>query len=223
MTKDLLIQAIVKFFSGIVLVGFLIFAPAGTFSFAEGWLLMGILFIPMFIAGIIMMIKNPELLKKRLKAKEKLEKQSAVVLLSGIMFAAGFIIAGLGVRFGWCLLPKGVIIGATVLFLLAYLLYGEVLRENVYLGRTIEVEEGQKVIDVGLYSVVRHPMYTSTILMFLSVPLVLGSIYSFSIFLIYPFLIAVRIKSEEEFLEKELKGYTEYKKKVKYRLLPFIW
>lgn len=223
MTAKLFIQAIIKFFAGVVLVGLLIFFPAGSLSFFNGWLLMGILFIPMFLAGIVMMFKNPSLLKKRLDAKEKQKDQSIVIKLSGLMFLAGFIVAGLGFRFGWYHLPLSAVIGAAVIFLIAYILYAEVLRENTYLSRTIEVQENQKVIDKGLYGIVRHPMYSATLLLFLSMPLVLGSVYSFIIFLVYPFIIAKRIKGEEEFLEKELKGYCEYKQKVKYRLIPFIW
>ena len=222
-TTKLFIQAITKFILGAVLVGLLVFLPAGTFSFFNGWLFMGILFIPMFLAGIVMMVKNPGLLKKRLNAKEKQEDQSMVVKLSGLMFIVGFVLAGLGVRLEWYILPKSVVFGAAMVFLAAYLLYAEVLRENTYLSRTIEVQENQKVIDTGLYGIVRHPMYSATVLLFLSMPLVLGSVYSFVIFLAYPFIIAKRIKGEEEFLEKELLGYKEYKKKVKYRLLPFIW
>ena len=223
MTAKLFIQAITKFLLGIVLVGVLLFLPAGTLSFFNGWLFMSILFIPMFFAGIVMMFKNPRLLKSRLNAKEKQQEQSMVVKLSGLMFLVGFIMAGLGVRFNWYALPTPVVIGATVLFLIAYILYAEVLRENIYLSRTIEVQENQKVIDTGLYSIVRHPMYSSTLLLFLSMPLVLSSVYSFLIFLVYPFIIAKRIKNEEEFLEKELSGYREYKQKVKYRLIPFVW
>ncbi len=223
MTTKLFIGAITKFLLGVVLVGLLIFLPTGTFSYFNGWLLMGILFVPMFFAGIVMMIKNPELLKSRLNAKEKQREQSSVVKLSGLMFLAGFVIAGLGVRFHWYVLPTGVVIGAAVIFLIAYILYAEVLRENTYLSRTIEVQENQKVIDTGLYGIVRHPMYSVTLLLFLSMPLVLGSVYSFLIFLAYPFIIVKRIKHEEEFLEKELVGYREYKQKIKYRLIPFIW
>ena len=223
MTMKLFIGAITKFLLGVVLVGVLIFLPAGTFSFFNGWLLMGILFIPMFLAGIVMLFKNPDLLKSRLDAKEKQREQSLVVKLSGLMFLAGFVVAGLGVRFGWYALPKPVVIVAAVIFIIAYILYAEVLRENTYLSRTIEVQENQKVIDTGLYSIVRHPMYSVTLLLFLSMPLVLGSVYSFIIFLVYPFIIAKRIKHEEEFLEKELNGYREYNQKVKYRLIPFIW
>ena len=223
MTVKFFIQAIAKFLLGVVLVGVLLFLPAGTFSFFNGWLFMSILFIPMFLAGIVMMFKNPALLKSRLDAKEKQKEQSLVIKLSGLMFLAGFIVAGLGVRFNWYILPTPVVIVATFLFLIAYLIYAEVLRENTYLSRTIEVQENQKVIDTGLYGIVRHPMYSATLLLFLSMPIVLGSVYSFLIFLAYPFIIAKRIKAEEEFLEKELSRYSEYKKKVKYRLIPFIW
>lgn len=223
MTVKLLIQAIVKFVLGVVLVGVLIFLPAGSLKFFQGWLLMGILFIPMLAAGIVMMFKNPELLKKRLNAKEKLNDQSIVVKLSGLVFLIGFVVAGLGYRFNWFVLPKGISIAFSVIFLLSYVMYAEVLRENTYLSRTIEVQTNQKVIDTGLYGIVRHPMYSATVVMFLAMPLVLGSLYSFVVFLAYPFIIAKRIKGEEEFLEKELKGYSDYKQKVKYRLIPFIW
>ncbi len=223
MSIKLFFSAILKFLLGVLLVGVLIFLPAGTLNYFNGWLLMGILFIPMFMAGIVMMIKSPNLLKSRLNAKEKLKEQNLVIKLSGLMFLVGFILAGLGVRFNWYVLPKGVSIGGAVVFLLAYVLYAEVLRENAYLSRTIKVEEGQKVVDTGLYAIVRHPMYSITLLLFISMPIVLGSLYSLIVFLAYPFIIAKRIKSEEEFLEKELDGYVEYKKKVKYRLIPFIW
>lgn len=223
MTVKLFIGAIAKFLLGVLLVGALIFLPAGTFQYFNGWLFLGVLFIPMFVAGVIMMFKNPALLKSRLDAKEKQREQSLVVKLSGLMFLCGFVVAGLGVRFNWYTLPKPVVITATLLFLAAYLLYAEVLRENTYLSRTIEVQENQKVIDTGLYSIVRHPMYSATLLLFLSMPLILGSVYSFIIFLAYPFIITKRIKHEEEFLKKELKGYGDYMKKVKYRLIPFIW
>ena len=223
MTVKLFVGAIAKFLLGIVLVGGLIFLPAGSFCYLNGWLLMGILFVPMFAAGIVMMIKNPALLKSRLDAKENSKEQSLVVKLSGLMFLAGFIVAGLGFRFGWYTLPTPVVTFATVAFLAAYLLYAEVLRENTYLSRTIEVQKGQKVIDTGLYGVVRHPMYSATLLLFLSMPLVLGSVYSFLIFLVYPLIIAKRIKHEEQFLEQELDGYRAYQQKVKYRLIPFVW
>lgn len=223
MTPKLFAEAIIKFMLGIVLVGVLVFWPAGTFAFWQGWLFMGILFVPMFIAGIVMMCKNPELLKKRLTAKEKRKEQDLVVKLSGLMFIAGFVVAGLGVRFDWYTLPKVVVIIAAILFFVAYILYAEVLRENTYLSRTIEVQENQKVVDTGLYGIVRHPMYSATLLLFLAMPLVLGSVYALVIFLVYPILIAKRIKNEEELLEQELDGYKEYKQKVKYRLIPFVW
>ena len=223
MTKKLFIGAMTKFLLGVILVGLLIFLPAGSFAFLNGWVLMGILFIPMFFAGIVMMLRNPDLLKKRLNAKEKQKEQSMVVKLSGLMFLVGFIVAGLGFRFNWFILPKFAVVVGAVIFLIAYILYMEVLRENTYLSRTIEVVENQKVISTGMYSVVRHPMYSVTLLSFLSIPIILGSIYSFLIFLLYPFIIVKRIKWEEELLEKELDGYSEYKQKVKYRLIPFIW
>ena len=223
MTAKLFAGALLKFLLGVVLVGVLIFLPAGTPAFFNGWLLMAILFIPMFCAGIVMMFKNPELLKSRLDAKEKQKDQSMVVKLSGLMFLAGFIVAGLDFRFGWFTLPKGMAIGGAVVFLAAYILYAEVLKENTYLSRIIQVQENQKVIDTGLYGIVRHPMYSATLLLFLAMPIVLGSIYSFIIFLAYPFIIARRIQGEEAFLENELDGYREYKQKVKYRLIPFVW
>lgn len=223
MTTKLLFQAVGKFLLGVILVGLLIFLPAGTFFFPNGWLFMTILFVPMFFAGIVMMFKNPELLRKRLNAKEQRTEQSLVVKLSGLMFLIGFVVAGLGFRFGWYTLPNGAAIAATVIFLLSYLLYAEVLRENTYLSRTVEVQENQKVIDTGLYGIVRHPMYSATLFLFLSMPIVLGSVYSLLIFLVYPFLIAKRIKNEEELLIKQLEGYREYKMKVKYRLIPFVW
>ncbi len=223
MTAKLFISAIIKFGMGVLLVGLLLFLPAGTFRFFGGWLLMGVLFVPMFWAGIILFIKNPALLEKRLDAKEKQKEQGLVVTFSGLMFLAGFIVAGLGVRFDWFTLPRWVsLIGAAV-FLASYLLYGEVLRENTYLSRTIEVQNAQTVIDTGLYSVVRHPMYAATILMFLAIPLILGSLYSFLIFLAYPILIGIRIRNEEALLARELDGYTDYQKRVKYRLIPFVW
>lgn len=223
MSKELFIQAVTKFLLGAILVGLLIFLPAGTIAFANGWLLMGVLFIPMFCAGIVMMVKNPELLKKRLNAKEKQREQSLVIKLSGLMFLAGFIVAGLNFRFRWYLLPRWVSIGGAAVFLGAYLLYAEVLWENTYLSRTVEIQEDQKVIDTGLYGIVRHPMYSATVLLFLAIPLILGSIQSFVIFLVYPLIIAKRIRNEEMLLEQELAGYRDYQKKVKYRLIPFIW
>ena len=223
MTKSLFFSAIAKFFLGVILVGLLIFLPAGTLNFSNGWLFMAILFVPMFLAGLVMMSKNPNLLKSRLNAKEKEREQSLVVKLSGLMFLAGFIVAGLDFRFGWYPLPQAVSYGAAAAFLIAYVLYAEVLRENTYLSRTIEVQEGQTVVDTGLYGIVRHPMYAVTLLLFLSMPLVLGSLISFVIFLVYPLLIAKRIKNEEQVLEAGLPGYKEYKQKVKYRMIPFIW
>lgn len=223
MTKKLFISAISKFLLGAVLVGVFVFLPAGTLSYFQGWLFIGILFVPMFAAGIVMMFKNPALLQKRLKAKEKEKEQDLVVKLSGLMFLVGFVMAGLNYRFDWYVLPKGVSIGAAVVFIVAYALYAEVLRENTYLSRTIEVQENQKVVDTGLYGIVRHPMYAVTLLLFLAMPLVLGSLISFVIFLVYPLLIAKRIRNEEEVLERELVGYKEYKNKVRYRMIPFIW
>lgn len=223
MTKILFVEAISKFLLGAIMVGLLVFFPAGTLSFMNGWLFMGILFIPMVFSGIVMMIKNPELFRKRLEAKEKESEQSLVVKLSGLMFLAGFIVAGLNYRFNWHMLPTSVSIGGAIVFILAYFLYAEVLRENTYLSRTIEVQENQKVIDTGLYGIVRHPMYSVTLSLFLAMPLVLGSLISFVIFLAYPFIIATRIKNEEILLENKLEGYREYKNKVKYRLIPFVW
>ena len=223
MNIKLFFEAIFKFIFGVLIIGALIFWPANTLNYWNGWLFMGLLFIPMFIAGIVMMIKSPELLRKRLNAKEKENEQKEVLLLSGLMFIAGFIFAGFNFRFGWIILPNSVVIVSSIVFLIAYILYAEVLRENVYLSRTIEVQENQKVIDTGLYGIVRHPMYAVTILLFLAMPLVLGSIFSFVIFLVYPFIIAKRIKNEEEVLEKDLEGYSDYKDKVKYKMIPFIW
>ncbi len=223
MTLKLFFQALTKFLLGVVLVGLLVFLPAGTFGFFNGILFTAVLFVPIFIAGIVMMLKNPELLRKRLDAKEKQHDQSLVIKLSGLMFLIGFILPGLGYRFGWYMLPRGVSIAFSVVFLLSYIMFAEVMRENTYLSRTIEVQENQSVVDTGLYGIVRHPMYTATLLLFLSMPLILGSVYSFAVFLLYPFIIAKRIKGEEELLEKELEGYKEYKMKVKYRLIPFVW
>lgn len=223
MTKKLFIQAVLKFLLGVIIIGLLIFIPAGTIKYINGWIFMGILFIPMLIAGIIMMIKNPKLLKSRLDAKEKQKEQNIVIKLSGLMFIAGFIIAGLDFRYSWLKLPSFISYIAIALFLLSYIMWAEVLRENTFLSRTIKVTENQKVIDTGLYGIVRHPMYSATLILFLSMPLVLGSLISFFVFLLYPILIIVRIINEEKFLEKELNGYIDYKKKVKYRLIPFIW
>ena len=223
MSIILFIQAIVKFLLGIVLVGALLFIPAKSFSYWNAWLFMGLLFIPMFVAGIVMMIKNPELLKKRLNNKEKESEQRVVIALSGLMFLSGFIIAGFNYRFGWFVVPNIVIIISSILFIISYIFYAIVLVENTYLSRTIEVQENQKVIDTGLYGIVRHPMYAATIILFLSMPLILGSIQAFIIFFAYPFIIIKRIKNEEIVLENNLEGYKEYKQKVKYRLIPFIW
>ena len=223
MTPKLFASAIVKFSAGVILMSLLLFLPAGTVDYPGGKLLMAILFIPMFLAGLVMMAKDPNLLRSRLDAKEKLRTQSMVIKLSGLMFLAGFILAGLDFRFGWSRLPGWVSHLGAVLFLSAYILYAEVLRENAWLSRTIEVQEGQKVVSTGLYGIVRHPMYAVTVLLFLSMPLVLGSIPAFVVFLVYPVLIAVRIKSEEEFLRKELPGYVEYTRKVRWRMIPFIW
>ena len=223
MDAKLFSQAIVKFLSGLLIVGLLLFLPAGTFAYWQGWLLMGILFIPMFFAGLIMMKKSPELLRKRLEAKEEQSEQKAVIALSGLIFLAAFIVAGLNFRFGWIVLPACVPCASAVVFLLAYGLYAEVLRENVWLSRTVLVQENQKVIDTGLYGVVRHPMYMSTILLFLAMPLVLGSVISFAILLAYIPIIAKRIRNEEQVLERGLEGYTEYKKRVRYKVIPFVW
>ena len=223
MDGKLLSQAVVKFLAGVLLVGLLLFLPAGTFDFWQAWVLLGILFIPMFIAGLIMMKKNPELLKKRLNVKEKESEQKEVILFSGIMFLAAFLAAGLSFRFDLLMLPFSVSIIFVFVFLGAYALYAEVLRENTYLSRTIEVQEGQKVIDTGLYGVVRHPMYMATVFLFLALPLVLGSVISFVIMLAYLPIIVKRIKNEEQVLTKDLQGYEAYMKKVKYRLIPFIW
>ena len=223
MNIKLFLEAIIKFALGVVIIALLIFIPANTINYWNGWLFMGILFFPMFIAGIVMMIKSPQLLSKRLNAKEKENEQKQVILFSGLMFLSGFIIAGLNYRYSWILIPNIVVIISSVVFILSYILYAEVLRENAYLSRTIEVEKNQKVVDTGLYGIVRHPMYGATILLFLSMPLILGSIISFAIFLIYPLIIGKRIKNEEEVLERELVGYVDYKKKVKYKIIPFIW
>ena len=223
MTKSLFFSAIGKFSLGVVLIGLLLFLPAGTLSYPPGWLLMGILFIPMFLAGLVMMAKNPNLLRSRLNAKEKQREQSLVVKLSGLMFLCGFILAGLSYRFGWLMLPRWVSILGAALFLVSYALYAEVLRENTWLSRTIEVQEGQTVVSDGLYGVVRHPMYAVTLLLFLSMPLVLGSVPAFLVFLAYPAIITKRIRNEEDVLTKELPGYAEYMQKVRWRLIPFVW
>ena len=223
MNTKLFFEALLKFLLGVVLVFVLVFLPAGTLNYFNGWLLMGILFVPMFIAGIIMMIKNPNLLRARLDAKEKKKDQDIIIKLSGLMFIAGFVLSGLDYRFNWLEIPNFVSYIASALFLLSYILWAIVLKQNTYLSRTIKVEEGQKVVDSGLYGVVRHPMYTATIILFLSMPLVLGSLISFFVFLLYPILIIFRIIGEEKLLVKELIGYKEYKEKVKWRIIPFIW
>ena len=223
MNKKLFSQAITKFLLGLIIVGALLFIPANSLSYWNGWLFLSLLFIPMFIAGIFLMVKNPQLLEKRLNAKEKENEQKQVIAFSGLMFLSGFIVAGLNYRFQWNELPNIIILISSILFIISYIIYAEVLRENTYLSRTIEVQENQKVIDTGLYGIVRHPMYAVTIILFLTIPLILGSIFSFIIFLIYPIIIVKRILNEEQVLEKELKGYSEYKEKVKYRIIPFIW
>ena len=223
MTGKLFWQAIGKFLAGLVCMGLLLFVPARSLRYGNAWLLLAILFIPMFAAGLFLMAKDPERLKKRLNAKEEEKEQKAVVALSGLMFLAAFITAGLGYRFGWPAFPKWAVWLGTALFLGAYLMYAEVLRENAYLSRTIEVQEGQTVVDTGLYGVVRHPMYAATLVLFLSMGLVLGSPVSFVILLAYIPIIAARIRNEEKVLEQGLRGYTEYKKKVRYRVIPFLW
>lgn len=223
MNKSLLIQALTKFLAGIVLVALLLFLPAASFAYWQAWLLMGILFVPMFFVGIILLLKSPDLLRKRLNAKEKDSEQKGVVAISGCLFLIAFIVAGLNWRFQWLLLPDWVVYAASALFVASYFLYAEVLRENAYLSRTIEVQENQKVIDSGLYGIVRHPMYAATAILFLAMPLVLGSLPSFVIMLGYIPVIVKRIRGEESVLEEGLAGYKDYKKKVKYRLFPFIW
>ena len=219
----LLFQAIFKFTLGVLMLVLLIFWPAGTFNYWNAWLLMGLLFIPMFIAGIILWIKNPDLLRKRLDVKEKEEEQKKVIGMSAIIFIIGFILAGLDFRNGWSYMPVEIVSVASIIFVISYILYAEVLRENAYLSRTIEVQENQKVIDTGLYGIVRHPMYFATTILFLSFPVVLGSWFSFAIFCFFPFVLVKRIKNEEEVLENGLEGYKEYKQKVKYRMIPFVW
>ncbi len=219
----LFFSALIKYILGVILVSVLLFVPAGSFSYWNGWLFMGLLFIPMLIVGIVLMIKNPELLRSRINAKEQEDEQKIVVILSGLMFIGGFVLAGLNYRFRWLELSNIIVIISSVVFLISYLIYAEVLRENTHLSRTIEVKTNQKVIDSGLYGIVRHPMYLATIFLFLSIPLILGSLSSFVIFLSYPFIIIKRIKNEEKVLEKELQGYKNYQKKVKYRLIPYIW
>ena len=223
MTPKLFLQALTKFVLGLLTIGLLLFLPAGTLDFWQAWLFIGVLFVPMFIAGIILMIRQPELLRKRLDAKEQQHEQKWVVALSGLMFIAVFAVAGLNRRFGWYMLPDWAVYIATAVFLAAYAMYAEVMRENVWLSRTVEVQENQQVVSTGLYGVVRHPMYAATLLLFLSMPLVLASPWSFVIMLIYIPIIALRIRNEEQVLERELKGYAEYKQRIRYKVIPFIW
>ena len=223
MTSKLFIQALTKFVVGLLLVGLLLFLPAGTFAYWQAWLFIGILFVPMFIAGIWLMFSSPELLRKRLSAKEEQNEQKWVVALSGLLFIAMFVIAGLNFRFEWLLMPDWTTYVAAGIFLLGYALYAEVMRENVWLSRTVEVQENQQVIDTGLYGIVRHPMYSATLLLFLSMPLVLNSVWSFALMLLYIPIIVKRIRNEEIVLERELAGYKEYKQRVRYRLIPYLW
>lgn len=223
MTTKLFVQAITKYLAGVVLVGLLLFLPAGTFDYWEAWLFIGILFLPMFVAGIILMVRNPELLRKRLNAKEEQNEQKAVVLISGLLFLTMFIVAGFNRRFMWYMMPDWAVYVAAAVFLIGYALYAEVLRENVWLSRTIEVQEEQQVVDTGLYGIVRHPMYSATLLLFLAMPLVLNSVWSFAIMLLYVPVIVKRIRNEEVVLEQGLAGYSDYMKRVRYRLIPFIW
>ena len=223
MDIKLFFQALSKFLIGLIIICILLFIPAGTINYPNGWLFIALLFIPMLFAGIIMIFKSPDLLRRRLNAKENEDEQKTVILISGIIFLLAFILAGLNFRFGWFNLPSIVVIIASVIFLLAYIMYAEVLRENEYLSRTVEVSENQKVVDSGLYGIVRHPMYTSTIFLFLSMPLVLDSMLSFIVMLVYPIIIIFRIRNEEKVLENELIGYKEYKEKVKYKLIPYLW
>jgi len=223
MDGKLLGQAVGKFLAGLLLVSALLFLPAGTLRWPQAWLLLAILFVPMFCAGLVMWRKAPALLRSRLDTREGEGAQRRVVAFSGVMFLAAFLLAGLSFRFGWLPLPAWVSWAAAAVFLLAYLLYGEVLRENVWLSRTIGVQEGQKVVDTGLYGVVRHPMYAATVLLFLSMPLVLSSALSFAVMLAYLPLIAARIRNEEQVLARELDGYADYCRRVRYRLIPYLW
>ena len=219
----LLINALIKYVCGLLMVGLLIFLPAGTMCYPYGWLFIALLFLPMLIAGFVMFFKSPDFLAKRLDVKEKQQTQKGVVALSGLRFVAGFVVAGLDFRLGWSKMPVAVTVVASVLFLLAYVLYAEVMRENAYLSRTIQVEEGQTVVDTGLYGIVRHPMYMATILLFLMIPVMLGSWYALMVFAFYPAIMIIRLKNEEDLLTRELPGYAAYKQKVKYRIIPFIW
>lgn len=223
MTTKLFFQAIAKYFAGVIIVGLLLFLPAGTFNYWQAWLFIGILFLPMFVAGLILMRRNPELLRKRLNAKEEQNEQKAVVLISGLLFLAMFIVAGLNYRFQWLMLPNWVVFASAAVFLMGYALYAEVLRENVWLSRTIEVQDEQQVIDTGLYGIVRHPMYSATLLLFLSMPLILNSVWSFVIMLLYVPVIVKRIRNEEIVLQQGLAGYSDYMQRVRYRLIPWIW
>ena len=223
MNAKLVIEALVKFLAGVVLVAAMLFVPAGSLHFWQGWLLMAVLFVPIFVVGVVMILCDRELLRKRLNAKERDSKQNVVVKISGLLFIASFILAAFNWRYGWMILPDWVVWLAALVFVLCYLLYAEVLRENAYLSRTIEVVEGQRVIDTGLYSIVRHPMYTATTLLFLAMPLVLASPISLLVMLLYVPLIIIRIKREEALLERELEGYSDYMRRVKYRLLPYIY
>ena len=223
MTAQLFIQALGKFFLGLIVVGVLLFVPAGTLDYWQGWLFVALLFVPMFIAGVVLMFRNPELLRKRLEAKEEEKEQKWVVALSGLLFIAMFVVAGLNRRYLWWMLPDWAVYSAAVLFLVGYLLYAEVLRENVWLSRTIEVQEHQKVVDTGLYGIVRHPMYAATLLLFLGMPLVLGSLWAFAIMLFYIPVISKRIRNEEKVLEEGLEGYREYKQRVRYKVIPYVW
>lgn len=221
--KKIIPKALLKFMTGLIMAGLLLFLPAGSFNYTNAWIFIAVLFIPMLIAGIVLLFKNPALLEERLNARETEATQKAVIAVCAVMFIAGFVIAGLNYRFNWFMLPDPAVYSGSVIFLLSYIMYAEVLRENTYLSRTIKVQQGQKVIDTGLYGIVRHPMYSATVIMFLSIPVILGSLFSFLVFLIYPFTLVRRIKNEEEVLEKSLDGYSDYKKRVKYRLIPFIW
>ncbi len=223
MKRKLLVQACTKFFAGLVTVGLLLFVSAGTLSYWKGWLFMMALFIPMLLAGIVLWVKSPNLLAKRLNATETEPEQKRVIMVSSFMMVGGLVVAGLDFRLGWSSLPDWLSAAATAVFLVSYGLYAEVMRENAYLSRTVQVQEGQKVVDTGLYGMVRHPMYFATLFLFLSIPVILGSVYAWIVFLIYPFLLVKRIKNEEAVLVKGLAGYEDYRKKVKYRLLPFIW
>ena len=223
MNKELLVQALTKYLAGLAAVALLLFLSAGTFDYWNGWLFLGILFVPMLVLGVFLLMKDPELLQKRLQTKETEPEQKRVVLLSGVMFLAGFLLCGLNARFSWLAMPKWTAVFSAAVFLVGYALYAQVMRENAYLSRTVEVQVGQKVVDTGLYGIVRHPMYLATLLLFLSTPLVLGFPLSFLIFLIYPWILVKRIQNEEQILTERLEGYREYQKKVKYKLIPLIW